>query len=62
MITRLAELPAGSDLVVRALPGSAGASSAALADDLDQAVRAALALRTNGAAAEAASYAAAEAS
>jgi ribonuclease P protein component len=35
---RLAQLPAGSRLVVRALPASASASSAALAQDLDVAL------------------------
>ena len=36
---RLASLPAGALVVVRALPASAGASSAALGDDLDGALR-----------------------
>ena len=36
---RLAHLPTGSRLVVRALPASATASSAALAEDLDAALR-----------------------
>jgi ribonuclease P protein component len=35
MRSRLAALPAGALVVVRALPASAGASSAALGDDLD---------------------------
>lgn len=35
----LAQLPAGTDLVVRALPAAGGASSADLARDLDSAVR-----------------------
>jgi ribonuclease P protein component len=35
---RLARLPAGTRLVVRALPASARASSAQLADDLDRAL------------------------
>jgi ribonuclease P protein component len=35
---RLASLPAGSTVVVRALPGSASATSAALAADLDSAL------------------------
>ncbi|HEX5347350.1 MAG TPA: ribonuclease P protein component [Pseudonocardiaceae bacterium] len=39
MRSRLAVLPAGSLVVVRALPSSAGASSAALGDDLDGALR-----------------------
>jgi ribonuclease P protein component len=39
---RLADLPPGSRLVVRALPASATASSAALAADLDAALRRAL--------------------
>ena len=38
---RLAELPAGAMLVVRALPPAADASSAELATDLDSALRAA---------------------
>jgi len=36
---RLTQLPAGSRLVVRALPASATASSDALAEDLDAALR-----------------------
>lgn len=36
---RLASLPAGAVLVVRALPASATASSAVLADDLDRCLR-----------------------
>ena len=36
---RLPALPAGTDLVVRALPSAAGASSADLARDLDSGVR-----------------------
>jgi ribonuclease P protein component len=39
---RLVELPAGSRLVVRALPPAATASSAELAEDLDSGLRAAL--------------------
>jgi ribonuclease P protein component len=39
---RLERLPAGSRLVVRALPASATASSQALADDLDAALDRAL--------------------
>jgi ribonuclease P protein component len=39
MRSRLATLPARSLVVVRALPSSAGASSAALRDDLDGALR-----------------------
>jgi ribonuclease P protein component len=39
---RLATLPAGSLLVVRALPPAAGASSAELADDLDAGLRSVL--------------------
>ncbi|MDQ3760671.1 MAG: ribonuclease P protein component [Actinomycetota bacterium] len=39
MRCRLAVLPAGALVVVRALPASAGASSAALGDDLDDALR-----------------------
>lgn len=38
---RLADLPTGAILVVRALPPAAAASSAELADDLDSALRAA---------------------
>jgi ribonuclease P protein component len=37
--SRLASLPAGGLLVVRALPSSSSASYAALADDLDRALR-----------------------
>jgi ribonuclease P protein component len=40
---RLAGLPPGSRLVVRALPAAAEASSAALANDLDSGLRAVLA-------------------
>jgi ribonuclease P protein component len=36
---RLAVLPAGSDLVVRALPASKDCSSARIGDDLDSALR-----------------------
>ncbi|MDQ3904934.1 MAG: ribonuclease P protein component [Actinomycetota bacterium] len=39
MRSRLSALPAGALVVVRALPASAGASSAALGDDLDAALR-----------------------
>jgi ribonuclease P protein component len=39
MQRRLATLPAGALVVVRALPASSGASSAALGDDLDRALR-----------------------
>jgi ribonuclease P protein component len=39
---RLADLPAGARLVVRALPPAATASSAELADDLDAGLRTAL--------------------
>jgi len=35
---RLAQLPPGSTLVVRALPAAAGADAAQLAADLDQAI------------------------
>ena len=42
---RLGALPAGSRLVVRALPASATASSAALGEDLDAALRRALRAR-----------------
>lgn len=38
---RLTTLPAGTDLVIRALPAAAGADSAALAADLDTGLRAA---------------------
>lgn len=38
---RLAGLPAGTDLVIRALPAAAGADSAAFAADLDSGLRAA---------------------
>jgi ribonuclease P protein component len=38
MVPRLAALPAGAVVVVRALPPAAGASSARLADDLDRAL------------------------
>lgn len=49
MRSRLATLPAGSLVVVRALPSSAGASSAALGDDLDGALRRLLGSRAVGA-------------
>ena len=49
MRSRLASLPAGSLVVVRALPSSAGASSAALGDDLDGALRRLLGGRAGGA-------------
>ena len=39
---RLAELPAGARVVVRALPPAARATSAELADDLDASIRAAV--------------------
>ncbi|HJT04174.1 MAG TPA: ribonuclease P protein component [Pseudonocardiaceae bacterium] len=39
MRSRLAALPAGALVVVRALPASAGATSAALGDDLDGALQ-----------------------
>ena len=39
MRTRLADVPAGSRIVIRALPSAKGASSASLGDDLDQALR-----------------------
>jgi ribonuclease P protein component len=39
---RLAELPAGSMLVVRALPPAAAATSAELGEDLDAGLRSAL--------------------
>ncbi len=42
MAPRLEGLPVGSQVVVRALPGASGASSAALALDLDGALAAAL--------------------
>jgi len=42
MAPRLVELPAGADVVVRALPAAAQASSEALAADLDGALRSAL--------------------
>jgi ribonuclease P protein component len=41
VLPRLADLPAGARLVVRALPPSAAASSAELADDLDSGLRSA---------------------
>jgi ribonuclease P protein component len=44
---RLATLPAGSRLVVRALPAAADASSSVLGDDLDSGLRAVL-RRTGG--------------
>ena len=43
---RLAALPAGALVVVRALPASAGASSVALGADLDGALRRLLGSRT----------------
>ncbi|MBV8542318.1 MAG: ribonuclease P protein component [Pseudonocardiales bacterium] len=46
---RLASLPAGALVVVRALPASAGASSAALGADLDGALRRLVGSRTAGA-------------
>ncbi|HWR46596.1 MAG TPA: ribonuclease P protein component [Pseudonocardiaceae bacterium] len=46
MRCRLAALPAGALVVVRALPASAGASSAALGDDLDGALRRLVGSRT----------------
>lgn len=42
MATRLALLPRGTDVVIRALPGAASASSAVLAADIDRALRRAL--------------------
>ena len=39
MRTRLADVPAGSRIVIRALPAAKDATSASLADDLDQALR-----------------------
>jgi len=50
MRSRLANLPAGSLVVVRALPSAAGASSAALGDDLDGALRRLIGARAEGAA------------
>jgi ribonuclease P protein component len=41
--TRLADLPSGARLVVRALPPAADAPSSVLADDLDRGLRAVLA-------------------
>ncbi|MBA2472413.1 MAG: ribonuclease P protein component [Pseudonocardiales bacterium] len=49
MRSRLANLPAGSLVVVRALPSSAEASSAALGDDLDGALRRLIGPRAAGA-------------
>ncbi|MBV9163493.1 MAG: ribonuclease P protein component [Pseudonocardiales bacterium] len=46
MRERLAALPAGALVVVRALPASAGASSAALGEDLDGALRRLIGSRT----------------
>ncbi|MBV9011489.1 MAG: ribonuclease P protein component [Pseudonocardiales bacterium] len=46
---RLASLPAGALVVVRALPASASASSAVLGDDLDGALRRLIGPRTAGA-------------
>ncbi|MGH3719809.1 MAG: ribonuclease P protein component [Pseudonocardiaceae bacterium] len=48
MRSRLASLPAGALVVVRALPASAGASSAALGDDLDGALRRLIGSRVAG--------------
>jgi ribonuclease P protein component len=45
---RLATLPPGALVVVRALPASAGASSAALGDDLDGALRRLIGSRAAG--------------
>lgn len=42
MLDRLTGLPAGTDLVIRALPAAATASSAVLAADLDSGLRAAI--------------------
>jgi ribonuclease P protein component len=42
MAPRLADLPAGADVVVRALPAAAQASSEALSADLEGALRSAL--------------------
>jgi ribonuclease P protein component len=50
MRSRLANLPAGSLVVVRALPAAAGASSAALGDDLDGALRRLIGSRAESAA------------
>jgi len=41
ILARLAGLPAGTDLVIRALPAAASARSASLASDLDSGLRAA---------------------
>jgi hypothetical protein len=49
MRQRLAGLPAGALVVVRALPTSAGASSASLGNDLDGALRRLIDPRTAGA-------------
>jgi ribonuclease P protein component len=46
MRCRLVNLPAGALVVVRALPASAGASSAALGDDLDGALQRLIGSRT----------------
>jgi ribonuclease P protein component len=46
MRSRLAVLPAGALVVVRALPASAGATSAALGEDLDGALRRLISART----------------
>jgi ribonuclease P protein component len=48
MRQRLASLPAGALVVVRALPASAGASSATLGNDLDGALRRLINPRTAG--------------
>jgi ribonuclease P protein component len=50
MRRRVATLPAGALVVVRALPASAGASSATLGDDLDRALRRLVGSRTMSAA------------
>jgi ribonuclease P protein component len=42
MVSHLEDLPAGTDVVVRALPASAGASGAELAHDLSSSVRRAM--------------------
>jgi len=49
MRQRLASLPAGALVVVRALPASASASSAVLGADLDGALRRLIGSRTAGA-------------
>lgn len=45
---RLARLPAGSRVVVRALPAAAGAASSELAADLDRGLRSATRIRGAG--------------